>query len=232
MWPDAGYNRNGYHSGFGTILSQFYSQLKSTSFEIGAQTILDWLELGSEEVETSIFWEIVFPFLKSLPSTLQEYGLDFSSSHSAFCRQVLVQCLRRCVGDEPTKSPDWTRPAAGCDSKDCLACPTINDFLQDPAKEIACLEYTEPEYGKDHLHKQASHYLHGHECEPNYENETSVKRLRIKKADPEWEKAHREWEIRCHIVEPRYREAVEAAKPLLGKEYDDMLNMAAIKTPV
>ncbi len=206
----------------------FYCQCLFTHHDSEASSVLNWL---TDEVDTAnirIFHEFILPFLAKLYEGMQQYDLCVSNTQQEACQHMVLAFLNRCVGMEPAKPTTWTRSSRGCGEKTCLMCPRLNDFLKDPEKEIDYFEDDQPRWGKGHLHEQA-YYPHEHECTPNHEMEDGKKMLRIKKSDKEWADLHYHWKRRCDKVASTLNDGLISSRPLLGKKYEELVEMRPIK---
>lgn len=156
---------------------------------------------------------------------MQQYDLSVSEMQQEACQHMVLVFLNRCVGMEPAKPTTWTRSTLGCRDGACLLCPKLDEFLEDPEKEVAYLEDDLPSWGRGHLHSQ----LYVHECTPNHEMEDGTRMLKIQKSDQEWASVHKAWELRCRNVVPSLKPGLAPSHPLLGERYEELVEMRPIK---
>lgn len=131
----------------------FYCRCLSTHHEKEAHSVLRWPGLEVDTADNRVFHTFTFLFLENVYNKFQEYKLSVSYMLQETCQHMVLELLNRCVGMEPAKPTSWTRSLRGCGSKDCLACPRLDEFLRHPAKEIEYFENDQPGYGDGHLHK-------------------------------------------------------------------------------
>lgn len=213
-------------------VASFYCQLLSTRHEKEANMVLLWLRREIDTAENRIFHAFVLPFLERLYDMLQKYEQSVSDTLQETCQHMVLVLLTRCVGMEPAKPTTWTRSPCGCESKDCPACPKLDEFLKDPGQEVGYFEDDEPIYGFGHLHGRAgsgwSRQGH-HECVPGYEMWDGRKMLKIKKSNYEWTFGHEQWEIRYKKVSGKLKNCLQPARALLGERYEELVEMRPVK---
>lgn len=206
-------------------MARCHCQCLYTRHDNEATGILNWLKDEVDTAPTLIFYESIFPFLAKLYGGMQWYNLSVSETQQEACQHMVSTFLNRRVGMEPPKPATWARPTLGCGKEACLICPELYEFLKDPEKGIGYLEDGRSQWGRGYLHGRA----YEHECTPDYEMKDGRKMLRVKTLDAESAWAYEGWERRCSRVASELKWGLLSSRQLLGKMYEELVEMRPIE---
>jgi hypothetical protein len=102
-----------------------------------AEAVLDAFTLKIRLIDTADFSSTIFPFLNELMSLLPKWSIPFTNPrYQQLFQQVLHTYVTRFVGKNPTKSPNWVRPAATASGSKFLVNPDVKvgRFPMDPGR--------------------------------------------------------------------------------------------------
>lgn len=216
----------------GWRLVQVLQQCAEVSLERHVAMVLEKVEESAITAPTTVFKQVIIPYLSSLLDHLEK--ADSLTMTGRDCGphvlRLLQQYIIRYVGQEPQRSPSWTRPTDFITCK-CWDCNALKVFLQDPHKIED--DFKMGQKRRDHL----QHYFFSregyktntiHSCRPGLPST-----LVITKTDAQYQRERAEWEGRCDTAKRNIRDLGRnpRLKKLLGNNYTEVMNLRVADLP-
>lgn len=103
-----------YKDRLGERISRLFCLCYTRGLHSEADSLLAWIKAEAEAAHIAVFPFVIIPLLGVLRSILIETGVSVSNEIQEPCVFITKKLDGRCIGPEPQKPVEWTRPCVEC----------------------------------------------------------------------------------------------------------------------